>query len=239
LPFPVADVEILNPYNDKEFLSDKLNIVDVKARDKTGRVFQVEIQLLSHRHLLERMAYTWCDIYSQQLQSGQSYSTLRPVYSIWLLAENLLPESAEYAHEYRLRDRNGQSLGDAGSIYLLELHKFAAERIESEQHRWLKFFKEGGQLDDANLPDWMNTNEMRQAMNTLKLFSEKERDYHAYQARQNFLREQQTIQEEMEQMQRDKEQAEQQAERYRLESQAAQAEIERLKALLANLGQTP
>ena len=31
-------------------------------------------------------------------------------------------------------------------------------------------------------------------MKTLKLFSEKERDYHAYQARQNYLREQRTIQ---------------------------------------------
>jgi len=30
-------------------------------------------------------------------------------------------------------------------------------------------------------------------MNTLKQFSEKERDYHAYQARQNYLREQRTI----------------------------------------------
>jgi hypothetical protein len=32
-------------------------------------------------------------------------------------------------------------------------------------------------------------------MKTLKLFSDKERDYHAYQARQNYLREQRTIQE--------------------------------------------
>ena len=30
-------------------------------------------------------------------------------------------------------------------------------------------------------------------MSTLKQFSDKERDYHAYQARQNYLREQQSI----------------------------------------------
>ena len=70
-------------------------------------------------------------------------------------------------------------------------------------------------------------------MNTLKLFSEKERDYHAYQARQNYLREQRTIQVEIEQMQ-------QELERERTEKQAAlqreqslQEENERLKALLA------
>ena len=98
-------------------------------------------------------------------------------------------------------------------------------------------------------------------MKTLKLFSEKERDYHAYQARQNYLREQRTIQiereedhremerikQEKEQIPHDMEQAQQDLERERMEKQAAlqekeaalqreqsaQAEIERLKVLLA------
>jgi hypothetical protein len=152
-------------------------------------------------------------------------------------------------------------LADLGGIHLLELKKFTAEQIETEEQRWLQFFKEGEQLDETALPDWMNTTEMRQAMNTLKLFSEKERDYHAHQARQNYLREQHTIQiereedlREMEQIQHDMEQAQQDLERERLEKQAAlqreedalqreqaalhekqsaQAEIERLKSLLA------
>ena len=188
------------------------------------------------------MVYTWCDIISQQLQSGNDYSLLKSVYSIWLLAENLLPGEGEYAHEYTLSDRQGRKLGNLGGIHLLELKKFTAERIETEEQRWLKFFKDGEQLDESALPDWMNTDEMRQAMNTLKLFSEKERDYHAYQSRQNYLREQRTIQVEIEQMQ-------QELERERMEKQAAlqreqaslqekesmQAEIERIKALLAQL----
>jgi hypothetical protein len=65
--------------------------------------------------------------------------------------------------------------------------------IDNEQARWLRFFKEGKQLNDLNLPDWMNTQEMKQAMNTLCQFSEKERNYFAYQARQDFLRQQGTI----------------------------------------------
>ena len=84
-------------------------------------------------------------------------------------------------------------------------------------------------------------------MKTLKLFSEKERDYHAYQARQNYLREQRTIQIEREEDLRAMEKMQQELERERMEKQAAlrdreaalqreqsaQAEIERLKALLA------
>ncbi|MCX7108528.1 MAG: hypothetical protein NTX45_00060 [Proteobacteria bacterium] len=77
-------------------------------------------------------------------------------------------------------------------------------------------------------------------MKTLKLFSDKERDYHAYQARQNYLREQRTIQIEREEDQREIEKMQQELERERMEKQAAlqreqslQEENERLKALLA------
>jgi hypothetical protein len=90
----------------------------------------------------------------------------------------------------------------------------------------------------------MNTDEMRQAMKTLKLFSDKERDYHAYQARQNYLREQRTIQiereedhREMERIKQEMEQAQQDLERERKEKQSLQEENERLKALLAQSNQ--
>ena len=261
LSAPITEVEILNPYNDKEFLDDKLSVVDVKAKDSEGRLYQIEIQLLTYRHLPERMVYNWCDIVSQQLQSGNDYSLLKPVYSIWLLAENLLSGVDEYAHEYTLRDRQGRNLGNLGGIHLLELQKFSAERIETEEQRWLQFFKEGEQLDDTALPDWMNTIEMRQAMNTLKLFSEKERDYHAYQARQNYLREQRTIQIEreedlrelerikrekdqikhdmeqalrdMEQAQRDKEQAQRDKEQTHRDMEQAHREAEQAQREMA------
>jgi predicted transposase/invertase (TIGR01784 family) len=233
LSSPIAEVEILNPYNDKEFLDDKLSVVDVKAKDDKGRLYQVEIQLVAYRNLPTRMVYTWCDIVSQQLQSGDDYSVLQPVYSIWLLAENLL-SGADYAHEYKLQDRLGRSLADMGAIHLLELKKFTAEQVETEEQRWLRFFKDGDKLDDAALPDWMNTEEMRQAMNTLKAFSEKERDYFAYQARMDFLREQRTIQKEQEeaqrdlqQMRRDMEQAQQDMERAQQDMERAQQDMER------------
>ena len=55
LASPITEAEILNPYNDKEFLDDKLSVVDVKAKDGEGRLYQIEIQLLAYRHLPERM----------------------------------------------------------------------------------------------------------------------------------------------------------------------------------------
>ena len=54
---PIATVDILNPYNDKEFLEDKLSIVDVKARDNDGNLYQIEIQLVNFTDLPERILY--------------------------------------------------------------------------------------------------------------------------------------------------------------------------------------
>ena len=108
---PLVWVEILNPYNDKEFLSDKLSIVDVKARDSHDRLYQIEIQLTGYGHLPARIIYNWADIYSQQLKSGQDYLELRPTYSIWLLAENLITDDNEHLHHYKMRDEQGKITG--------------------------------------------------------------------------------------------------------------------------------
>ncbi len=153
-----------------------------------------------------------------------------------------------------MRDDQGKAFNQHGGIWLLELQKFYAGSIESEQQRWIKFFRDGEKLDDGALPDWMHTQEMRQAMNTLTTFSEKEHQYHQYQARQEYLREQRTIQLELEQATRalmhakEREIALQQREAAAKEREialqqreaaaqqrevAALAEVERLKALLA------
>ena len=151
------------------------------------------------------------------------------------------------------RDEQGQVFLDHGGIWLLELSKFAAAVVETEQQRWLKFFNEAERLDDDALPNWMQTPEMMQAMTTLKVFSDKERAYHSYQARQNYLREQRSVQRELDQLNaelaevratRDSEQAaKEQAvlaegreraakEQERTAKEDALAEVERIKRLL-------
>ena len=69
-------------------------------------------------------------------------------------------------------------------------------------------------------------------MSTLSQFSEKERDYHAYQARQNYLRQQRTIQHELDEERKAKEFERKEKEAERRAKEQALAEIERLKALL-------
>jgi hypothetical protein len=127
------------------------------------------------------------------------------------------------------------------------IKKFNATQVETEDQRWLKFFKDGERLNDEALPDWMITQEMKQAMSTLSTFSEKDQQYYQYQARQEYLREQRTIQSELELANKrealalhEKKVAEQEMKAAMLREEEtkeqvilALAEVERLKALLA------
>jgi hypothetical protein len=92
----------------------------------------------------------------------------------------------------------------------------------------------------------MSTQEMQQAMNTLSAFSEKEHRYFQYQARQEYLRQQRTMQLESEEAKQreavalreknialqEKRAAQQREQVAQQREQAALAEVERLKALL-------
>ncbi len=223
---PVTTVEIINPYNKKDFLLDKLSVVDVKkAMDAEGRTFHVELQISLQGGVRSRMVYYSSKIYSSQLREGAPYSILKPVISIWIMTKTLFTEAEPFHHHFQLCDQNhGMVLSDACSIHVLEIEKFPCVRIDDELERWLAFFKEGRNLDDSALPEFMNTQEMRQAMETLKLFSERERERLLYLSRMDALSVQATIEEEMRKAQEDKIQLEQ--ERAMTERKLTQAEQE-------------
>ena len=47
-----------------------------------------------------------------------------------------------------MRYEQGLTLTPHDGIWLLELKKFNANQVETEDQRWLKFFKDGERLND-------------------------------------------------------------------------------------------
>jgi predicted transposase/invertase (TIGR01784 family) len=66
----VTDLEILNPFNERDTIDDKLSVVDVRARQKSGEVFNVEMQLHPFNALPQRLLYYWSGSYAAQLDNG-------------------------------------------------------------------------------------------------------------------------------------------------------------------------
>ena len=123
-PHPVVSVEYLNPFGIKDFETDKLICVDVKATDQLGRVFIVEIQIVVQSSFAKRAVFYACEAYTDQLRVGQGYSDLKATYSICLLMRNLWDDD-QLHHQFRLVDReSGRVLDDSIEIHTVELAKY-------------------------------------------------------------------------------------------------------------------
>jgi predicted transposase/invertase (TIGR01784 family) len=92
----IQDIELLNPFNPKETVDDKLSILDIKARDQAGRQFNVEMQMLAFPNYEKRILYYWSRLYQQQLHEGQDYLELKPTISISFLDHVLFPHVPDF-----------------------------------------------------------------------------------------------------------------------------------------------
>src|SRR5438876_2488988 len=138
----IRDLELLNPFNDKDRLDDKLSILDIKARDQSGRQFNVEMQLLANRYFRQRVPYYWARLHQSQLQEGQDYHLLRPTLSICFVNTPLFPQVPAYHLVFELRERDHHVLfTDDLAVHILELPKFtkSAAELTTPLDVWLYF----------------------------------------------------------------------------------------------------
>jgi predicted transposase/invertase (TIGR01784 family) len=184
---PVVDLELLNPFNDKETSDDKLSVVDLKARDQLGRQFNVEMQMIGHRTFPDRMVYYWGRLHGQQLHQGEEFSRLRPTIGIGFLNDVLFPQLPEYHLSFHLReDRNPQVvLSPHAEIHLLELPKFrlSAEALQDPLGQWLYFLRHAEGIDTDVLPPTLQAPEIRRAFEELIMVTQSERDRAKYEER--------------------------------------------------------
>jgi predicted transposase/invertase (TIGR01784 family) len=147
LPYPVTDVEILNPFNEKDFEEDKLSCVDLRARDAQGRIFVVEIQLAVRGSYPARAVFYACEAYAGQLADGDDYSQLRATYCIAILLENIWKTDNQLHHRFQFLDQtSGLTLADTIEIHTVELAKYdsrggIADRDSSPLSQWVFWLK--------------------------------------------------------------------------------------------------
>ena len=138
----VASVEILNPFSDRDVLDEKLSILDIKARDQSGRYFNVEMQMVPHPSDRRRFLYYWAKIYGSQLLSGDDYKLLEPAISICFVDGLLFPETEECHLHFRLWDPQVElALNDHLAIHAFQLPKFtkSGQDLTDPLDLWLYF----------------------------------------------------------------------------------------------------
>lgn len=145
----IEDVEILNPYQLPIIRNLKASIIDVKARDKRGKTYIVEMQVAEPDGLDKRLLYYASKEYSQQVESGDHYTKLKPVIFIGIF-DFLFTKGNKYLSHHSVCDvENGERTIRDMDFYFIELPKFTRKLSELTEitDKWIFFIKEAENLD--------------------------------------------------------------------------------------------
>jgi predicted transposase/invertase (TIGR01784 family) len=188
LPQPVVSVEYLNPFGMKDFETDKLICVDVKATDDLGRVFVIEVQIVVHSSFAKRAVFYACEAYTDQLREGQGYGDLKATYSICLMMRNLWNDN-QLHHQFQLVEReSGMVLEDSIEIHTVELVKYNGRTNEvrhaSVLEQWAYWIKNSSEHTVEELRELLPGLEFLQATGELNAIREITEEKQMYDARE-------------------------------------------------------
>ena len=144
----IEEVEYLPAEQVPDIIGKKNSIVDVKCKDKSGRVFIVEMQMLWTDDFMNRIVFNASKAYVRQLDKNKGYHLLQPVYTLAILNENFDHKSEKFYHHYGIVNReNTDEVIDGLEFVLIELLKFKSEKWSERKIAalWLKFLKDVGE----------------------------------------------------------------------------------------------
>lgn len=89
----------------------------------------------------KRTCFYLSRLISSQLPAGGRYKTIKPTIAIIITKHNWIKDSQNYHNVYRFFDKDNNSyLGDAMTIYTVELTKLKDDDKKNELYNWIKFF---------------------------------------------------------------------------------------------------
>ncbi len=182
----VTSVQLLNPYIDKDALTDKMSVLDIVARTDQAMLIDIETQIRNTGEMREQSLYYWTKLYESQLHEGETYHTLHPAIAINVLDFVEIPNDRVH-NVFQLCNQDGVMLTDHLTIHFLELPKLAqgTPREQSALIRWLAFLKAQTKSDREVLVKGDPI--MEKALNTLEFLSHDEQTRQRYEARQKAL----------------------------------------------------
>ena len=189
----VVELTIKNPYNEADFVGDKLSIVDIKATDENGKYYDIEIQIKEQKYYGKRAIFYHSEIYGNQLGEGDTYDKLRKTIIISILDFDYFLNDKRHFRRCCYKDFETGELYlelDYADLYFIELHKFKNDlkNIKTTLDRWITFLNKATEYEKDTLPSELNEPEIIQAFDIIEAMNlnTKEREY--YEAEKKVMR---------------------------------------------------
>ena len=180
---PVHIVEILESESNQDYIDDKYNRVDIKARNSKDEIILVEIQQTRELYYLERVLYGVAKTITEHISLGEKYDKVKKVYSISILYFDL-GQGADYLYHgqtslvgvhtkdtlrINARDRGILSIKTPEEIFpeyfiirVNEFNKIAKTPLEE----WMDYLKSGHIKENTTAP---GLQEARKKLQYLKM----------------------------------------------------------------------
>lgn len=184
----IVEATLLNPYNPKNFKSDKLSILDIKAKSEKGQRYNIEMQITDEADYDKRALYYWAKLYTEQLQEGKDYSTLCKAIGIHILHFTSILDTDQYHNVFHITERKtGHKFFENLELHTVELKKFSNNtesdlvdilpKVKNALDMWTTFLTRHDLLNREHLPKPFNDPALKKALDVLEVmnFNAKER----------------------------------------------------------------
>ncbi|MDR0563720.1 MAG: Rpn family recombination-promoting nuclease/putative transposase [Azoarcus sp.] len=134
------EVTLVDPHLPREMPDNKMGILDVKVKTRSGKLIDVEIQICFQSRIRERIIFYLSKMINEQIGTGDDYSTIKRSICILITDFVLIPENNCYRNRFTLRDPDtGAQFTDIIEIVTLELPKLPKDDDGTPLWDWLKF----------------------------------------------------------------------------------------------------
>lgn len=159
----IVEVAIINPYQLPRVVGEKASIIDIRAKDKKGRQFVIEMQVADVKGFDKRVQYYTCRDYSMQIDKGEQYPELKPTYFIGILDFNFFDSPGYLSHHIIVNGETYEHKLKDIQFTFIELRKFdlAIADLKTLTEKWVFFIKNAENLDV--IPQNVNDEGLREA----------------------------------------------------------------------------
>ena len=150
----------------------KNSIVDVRCKDKQGRQFLVEMQMIWSPEFRQRVLFNASKAYVRQINIGEEYELLQPVYSLNLVNEVFEPELEGYYHHYQMiHVENTDKVIEGLQLIFVELPKFTPHTFSEKKMQvlWLRYLTEINEKTREVPEELMANPEVKKAVDALEV----------------------------------------------------------------------
>ena len=145
----VKEVTLLNPFQLPRIAGEKSSIIDVRATDEKGATFIVEMQVAEPAGFDKRVLYYSSKDYAGQINTGEDYPLLRPVYFIGVLNFDYFMGKDYLSSHLIVDEATGESAFKDLKFRFIELKKFNKKihELKNIVDKWVFFIKNAEELE--------------------------------------------------------------------------------------------